>query len=66
MLRPQHGDAAGQDVLEGAAVEGGMMEAVAVALPSVPIKQCNRLVFLARAVVLTVQERSSLRCAPMG
>lgn len=39
--------------------------AVAVALHSVPIKLGYRLVFLACAVVLTVQERSSLRCAPM-
>lgn len=39
MLRLQHGDAAGQEVLDGATVRGGMMEAAAVALPSVPIKQ---------------------------
>lgn len=63
--RLHHGDAAGQDVLDGAAVKGGMMEAVAVALPRVPIKLGYRLVLLAHSVVLAVQERSSLRYAPM-
>lgn len=40
-----------------------LMEAVAAAVPSVPVKQCCRSAFLsARVVELTVQQRSSLMC----